>query len=135
LAATRTSGDTHEDSCTQYFNACLPGHRWFVLQAPTGKAAPAEVLKIDFATLDKDANGNLSKQEVQPVATWKVYLTLSTQTTTDWFPPWNSRAGTGREIDSTPVIRRPLPAEAPGAAHAKGQLKGPAFLPAFSFQY
>lgn len=36
-------------------------------QAPAQNAAPAEVVKIDFATLDKDASGGVSKKEAEPV--------------------------------------------------------------------
>lgn len=36
-------------------------------QAPAPKTAPADAPKIDFSTLDKDANGKLSKEEALPV--------------------------------------------------------------------
>jgi hypothetical protein len=36
-------------------------------QAPAPKAGPAEAPKIDFSTLDKDANGKLSKEEALTV--------------------------------------------------------------------
>jgi len=36
-------------------------------QTPTDKANPVNAPKIDFSTLDKDANGKLSKEEALPV--------------------------------------------------------------------
>jgi hypothetical protein len=36
-------------------------------QTPADKAGPVAAAKIDFSTLDKDANGKLSKEEALPV--------------------------------------------------------------------
>lgn len=36
-------------------------------QTPAAKTTPADPPKIDFSTLDKDANGKLSKEEALPV--------------------------------------------------------------------
>jgi hypothetical protein len=37
-------------------------------QAPAQSASPSEAPKIDFSTVDKDANGKLSKEETLPIA-------------------------------------------------------------------
>jgi hypothetical protein len=89
-----------------------------VKQAPTEKPATPDVAKIDFATLDKDANGNLSKQEVLPVPELEgVFATLDTDhngsVSAVEFSHW-SRAG-----KSTPVPRDPTtaPGGSAGAQH------------------
>ena len=37
-------------------------------QAPTEKPGPVDATKVDFSTVDKDANGRLSKEESLPIA-------------------------------------------------------------------
>lgn len=37
-------------------------------QTPADKALPSDGPKIDFSTVDKDANGKLSKEETLPIA-------------------------------------------------------------------
>jgi len=97
---------------------CLAASCFVQAQTPAGKATSPEVLKIDFATLDKDANGKLSKQEVQPVADLEgVFDSLDTDhngsITSAEFSRW-SRAG-----KTTPTPRDPAtaPSGSAGAQH------------------
>jgi Ca2+-binding EF-hand superfamily protein len=91
-----------------------------LVQAQTPQANPAtpEVAKVDFAALDKDANGKLTKQEVQPVADLEgVFDSLDTDhngsISSVEFSRW-SRAG-----KATPTPRDPTtaPSGSAGAQH------------------
>ena len=87
-------------------------------QTPPANPAPPEVAKVDFAALDKDANGKLSKTEVQPVADLEgVFDSLDTDRngsiSSVEFSRW-SRAG-----KTTPTPRDPTtaPSGSAGAQH------------------
>jgi EF hand len=87
-------------------------------QVPAQSTAPAEVVKIDFAALDKDANGRISKKEVEPVPDLEgVFDKLDTDhngsLSSAEFAHWN-RAG-----KATPVPRDPTtaPTGSAGAQH------------------
>jgi hypothetical protein len=97
---------------------CLAAAAFVEAQTPAVKPAPPEVIRIDFAALDKDANGNLSKQEVQSVPDLEgVFDSLDTDhngsITSVEFSRW-SRAG-----KSTPAPRDPAtaPSGSAGAQH------------------
>ena len=89
-------------------------------QAPAAKAAPApsDATKIDFATLDKDANGKLSKPEVAVVAELEgVFDSLDTDhdgsVTAVEFSHW-SRAGRTAPLPRDPAT---APGGSAGAQH------------------
>ena len=87
-------------------------------QAPAQNTAPADVVKIDFSVLDKDANGGVSKKEAEPVPELEgLFDKLDTDhngsLSSVEFAHW-SRAG-----KATPVPRDPTtaPTGSAGAQH------------------
>jgi len=50
------------------FAACASVALASQAQTPAQTASPSEAPKIDFSTVDKDANGKLSKEETLPIA-------------------------------------------------------------------
>jgi len=98
--------------------ACLAAAAFVHGQVPAQKPSPSDEVKIDFSTLDKDADGKLSKVEIQSVADLEgVFGSLDKDNNGSLssveFSHW-SRAG-----KSTPAPRDPAtaPSGSAGAQH------------------
>ena len=92
-------------------------------QVPTDKPVPTEAAKLDFSTVDKDANGRLSKQETLAVAELEgAFDALDTDhdgsVSPAEFSHWN-RAGR-----TAPVPRDP--STAPGGSAGAQHMPAPA---------